>query len=283
VRRAREYREALLRDRALVTRDWYTGWRGGDARDARPAPVFLLGFPRSGTTLLDTMLMGHPLVQVLEERPLIARVERESGGLEKLPNLSADEIASLRNSYFDEAKRWLDLRDDTLLVDKFPLHLNKVPYIHRLFPDARFILALRHPLDVLLSCYITNFRLNNAMANFLDLETAAWVYDQSFGFWEQSKSIMGVKCHTVVYERMVENAGAELRPLFQYLDLDWTDDVLDHQNTATGRGVITTASYSQVTEPIYTRAKGRWSRYSTRLEPAIPTVQPWIERYGYQI
>ncbi len=282
VRRAREYREALARDRALVTPEWYAGWR----RDPLPAggrsPVFLLGFPRSGTTLLDTMLMGHPRVQVMEERPPIARVEREMGGLAALPALSSADIGRLRNLYFDEARRWIDRRDDALLVDKFPLHLNKVPIIHRLFPDARYVLALRHPLDVLLSCYVTNFRLNGAMANFLELQTAAWVYDQSFGFWEQCRQMMGLCCHTVVYERVVEDSRAELQPLCTYLGLDWSDELLDHQRTAARRGVITTASYAQVTEPLYTRARGRWEPYRRWLEPVLPVMRPWIERLGYQ-
>ena len=281
MRRAQEYREALARDRALVTAEWYAGWR----REPLPAgrtPVFLLGFPRSGTTLLDTMLMGHPRVQVLEERPTITRVEHELGNIGALSDLSAADIVRLREIYFGEARRWVDLREDSLLVDKFPLNLNKVPIIHRLFPEARFVLALRHPLDVLLSCYITNFRLNNAMVSFLDLGTAAWVYDQSFGFWEQSRQVFGTNCCSVSYERMVENTSAELRPLFDFLELEWVEDVLDHQRTASARGVITTASYSQVTEPIYKRAKGRWERYRPWLEPVLPMIQPWIERHGYQ-
>ncbi len=282
VRRAGEYRDALARDRALVTPEWYAGWRRDPLPAGRPSPVFLLGFPRSGTTLLDTMLMGHPQVQVMEERPPIACVEREIGGMAALPGLSASDIARLRDLYFEEARRWVPLRDDALLVDKFPLHLNKVPIIHRLFPDARFVLALRHPMDVLLSCYITNFRLNSAMANFLDLDTAAWVYDQSFGFWEQSRRILQVSSHTVVYERVVEDSSAELRTLCAWLGLDWHDDVLAHQRTASERGVITTASYSQVTEPLYTRARGRWERYREWLEPVLPAMRPWIERHGYQ-
>jgi tetratricopeptide (TPR) repeat protein len=281
-RRAREYREALARDRALVTPEWYAGWR----REPLPAgrtPVFLLGFPRSGTTLLDTMLMGHPAVQVLEERPPIAKVEQELGGIHALPALGAADILRLREVYFAEARRWIDLREDSLLVDKFPLHLNKVPIIHRLFPEARFVLALRHPLDVLLSCYITNFRLNSAMSNFLELQTAAWVYDQSFGFWEQSRRIMGVDSRTVVYERMVEDSARELQPLFAWLGLPWTEQVLDHQRTAAGRGVITTASYAQVTEPVYTRARGRWHKYRRHLESVIPAMQPWVEQHGYEL
>lgn len=283
LRRAREYREALVRDRALVTCDWYASWR----RDPLPcddsSPVFLLGFPRSGTTLLDTMLMGHPQMQVLEERPALARVEREIGGIEALPALSGTDIIFMRELYFEEAGRWITRRPGALLVDKLPLHLNKVPIIHRLFPDARFILALRHPLDVLLSCYITNFRLNSAMANFLDLETAAWLYDQSFGFWEQCRQLMGITSRAVVYERVVEDSDNELRALCAWLGLEWDAAVLDHQRSAARRGVITTASYAQVTEPLYTRARGRWERYRPWLEAVLPVVQPWIERYGYRV
>lgn len=282
LRRAGEYRIALARDRALLTPGWYGSWRKTPVPNDRPSPVFLLGFPRSGTTLLDTMLMGHPQVQVLEERPAITRVEREIGGMQALPDLSSGDITRLRETYLEEVRRWIPLRTDSLLVDKSPLHLNKAPIIHRLFPDARFILALRHPLDVLLSCYITNFRLNNAMANFLDLETAAWVYDQSFGFWAQSLQVMGIKSHTVTYERVVGNSEAELRALCAWLGLEWHEDVLDHQRTAAGRGMITTASYAQVIEPLYTRARGRWERYRRWLEPVLPVMQPWVERHGYQ-
>ncbi len=283
LRRASEYRTTLTRNRELVTAQWHASWRREAPPTGRAAPVFLVGFPRSGTTLLDTILMGHARVQVLEERPPVAVVERELGGIAALPTLSAADIAGFRDLYFKEAQRWIDLREDALLIDKSPLHLNRVPVIHRLFPEARFVLALRHPLDVLLSCYITNFRLNNAMSCFLELDSAAWLYDQSFGYWEQCRQMMNLDCHTVHYERMVENSNAELRPLFDWLGLEWADKVLDHQRTASGRGLITTASYAQVTEPLYTRAKGRWQRYRPWLEPVIPTLQPWIERHGYTI
>jgi hypothetical protein len=267
----------------MVTPEWHASWREDPPPAGRPSPVFLLGFPRSGTTLLDTLLMGHPQVQVLEERPPIAQVEKQMGGLASLPGLNTNDIARLRKLYFEEAGRWVDLREHTVLVDKFPLHLNKVPIIHRLFPDACFVLALRHPLDTLLSCYMTNFRLNSAMANFLDLDTAAWLYDQSFGFFEQCRQMMGVDCFPIMYERIVEDGGAALRPLFERLGLEWTDRVLDHRRTASGRGVITTASYAQVTEPMYTRARGRWERYREFLEPVLPVLQPWIERHGYRV
>ncbi len=283
LRRAEDYRTALLRDRATVTSSWYGSWRPLSPPAERASPVFLVGFPRSGTTLLDTMLMGHPHVQVLEERPPINKVEDAVGGIEGLADLDEEGLAALRELYFREAASCIDLQPDTLLIDKFPLHLNKVPVIHRLFPDARFILALRHPCDTVLSCFITNFRLNNAMANFTDLENSAHVYDMSFGFWEQSRAIMPIRVHEIAYERIVADSEAELRPLFDYLDLDWRGEVLDHRRTAMERGVISTASYAQVTEPIYDRAAGRWTRYRNQLAPVIPTLRPWVERFGYTL
>jgi tetratricopeptide (TPR) repeat protein len=282
-RRAEQYRAELDADRETVTQSWYDSWTPAFALQDRPTPTFLVGFPRSGTTLLDTLLMGHPDVAVLEERPLIGRVEAELGGWDRLAALTADEISELRSIFFREAENWIDLSPHSLIVDKYPLHLNKVPVIHRLFPDAKFILALRHPCDVVLSAYITNFRLNNAMSNFTDLEHTARVYDKSFGFWQHCRDLMPINVHEIEYERVVADMEAELRPLFAFLGLQWNDDVLDHQRTASDRGLISTASYSQVTEPIYDRASGRWTRYREQLSPVIPILQPWIERFGYSL
>jgi tetratricopeptide (TPR) repeat protein len=283
LKRGAAFREELRAERALVTPAWYAGWRTAAPPEERPAPVFLVGFPRSGTTLLDTMLMGHERVQVLEERPPLRRIELSIGGLDRLADLEPADIADLRRDYFREAGEFVDLRPDSLLVDKFPMHLNKVPLIHRLFPDARFILALRHPCDVVLSCFITSFRLNNAMVNFLDLKDAATTYDLTFGFWEQCRAIMPINVHTLVYEQLIEDKDAALRPLFDYLGLDWPEAAIDHQRTAAERGTIITASYSQVTEPIYRRAAGRWERYHEQMAEVLPILRPWAEKMGYKV
>jgi tetratricopeptide (TPR) repeat protein len=283
VLRAEEYRAEHTAHREVVTRAWAGSWTPAAPSSAGPTPAFLVGFPRSGTTLLDTMLMGHPRVVVLEERPPLSAVEKTVGGLERLASLDEKEIDALRSLYFEEAAKYATLAPDSLLIDKAPLHLNKVPLIYRLFPEAQFILALRHPCDVLLSCFMTNFRLNNAMANFLDLDTAAWVYDQTFSYWEQCRSLFPITVNTVTYEHMVANSSAELRPLFDALGLDWREEALDHLKTAATRGVISTASYSQVHEPLYGRASGRWTRYRDQLAPVLPVLKPWIDRFGYAL
>lgn len=281
--RAAEYRARLRSDCDTLSMSWYRTWQSVEPGDERQTPVFLLGFPRSGTTLLDTMLMGHPAVQVLEERPMLSHVEQALGDFEKLADLDAENIAQLRKLYFDKLEDEPGFRRDALLIDKNPLHINRVPLIHRLFPDARFILALRHPLDAVLSCYITNFRLNNAMASFTQLQSSAELYDLSFRLWEKSRSILPLRVRELHYERLVADRESELRSLFEYLELDWHGEVLNHTKTAAERGIISTASYAQVTEPIYQRAAGRWTRYRDQLQPIIPILKPWVETFGYTL
>lgn len=281
--RAGEYRAMAAHAASLLTRDWVASWSAPPPPAALPTPIFLLGFPRSGTTLLDTMLMGDPAVRVLEEEPFIAQAEIELGGIAAFPDLTAERIAAVRDTYFQRVAAVAGPLAGVQVVDKHPLHLNKVATIRRLFPDARFVLALRHPCDVLLSCFLTNFRINNAMANFLDLGDAATLYDLSFAHWARAREAFDLPVGTVVYERLVEDTTRELRPLFDWLGLAWPGDSFDHRDAARARGTVSTASYAQVTEPVYRRAAGRWHRYVGHLEPALPTLRPWVERFGYSL
>lgn len=281
--RAVQFRQNLERDRSIVTRKWYEGWTALRHVDERPSPAFLVGFPRSGTTLLDTMLMGHPDVEVMEEEPALHAARVRLSTIGSLATMDEADLNSLRDEYFRAAANHASLRPGTLLIDKHPLHMNNVPLVHRLFPDAKFILALRHPCDVLLSCFMTSFRQNNAMVNFLDLENGASFYDLTFSYWEQTTSIFPVPIHVVRYEDMVKNQEATLRPLAEFLGLSWRAEMLDHERTARNRGLITTASFAQVVQPIYQRATGRWERYRHQLAPVLLTLRPWIERYGYSL
>ncbi|ODU21098.1 MAG: hypothetical protein ABS87_07820 [Sphingomonas sp. SCN 67-18] len=283
--RAATLRDRLSADLSLMTRDWAASWPAVPAAEDRADPVFLIGFPRSGTTLLDTILMGHPGTLVLEEQPPLNHVDKRIGGTAALPALDAAGVADARAHYFEEIARVAPAPfDETkMLVDKSPLFLSKAVLIQRLFPNARFILALRHPCDVLLSCFMSNFRLNDAMSNFLRLEDAAAFYDLTFQHWERARALFPLNVHTIVYERLIEDVEAEVRPLFDFLGLDWHDAALDHRATAKARGLITTASYAQVVEPIYKRAAGRWERYRRHLEPILPTLQPWVEKFGYSL
>jgi tetratricopeptide (TPR) repeat protein len=279
--RAAAYRDQLAAEIDLLTPEWARSWRGPETRVTDPGPVFIVGFPRSGTTLLDTMLMGHPGTRVMEEEPPMNLVEAAIGGMSELPRLDGRAIADARLRYYDEAANICGELGDRLLIDKSPLFLAKVPLIHRLFPNARFILVLRHPCDCVLSCFMSNFRLNDAMSNFLRLEDAARLYDLAFTHWRRSIALMPVRVRTIAYERLIADPETELRRLLAWLGLGWRDGVIDHRRTASLRGFIKTASYSQVTEPLYSRSAGRWLHYREEMRPVLPVLAPWAQHWGY--
>ena len=279
---AASYRETIEHDRAVATSGWFASWRSSAPPDQTASPIFLCGFPRSGTTLLDTLLMGHPEVRIIEEKPVLFEIERELGDMARIAELSADDLKRLRREYFTLAARHVSLSPGIRLVDKHPLHINRAPLIHRLFPDAKFILALRHPLDVVLSCFMSSFSLNGAMANFVSLTDAARLYDLSFRYWTEMRRLLPLQVHDVRYEQLVVDPAKEMRSLLCYLDLEWHDGALDHRHSASLRGRIPTASYSQVCEPLYTRASGRWRRYQEELTSVIPVLAPWVAQLGYE-
>jgi tetratricopeptide (TPR) repeat protein len=281
--RGRAFRAEVRAHTEKTTRSWIDTWVPVPDDPGVRAPVFLVGFPRSGTTLLDTILMGHPDVVVLEEHPVLLRLEKELGGFDAIPALDEDAVRKFQARYFEIASEYVDLAPDALLVDKSPMLLSRAVTIHRLFPRARFILALRHPADVILSCFFSNFRLNSAMTSFLRLDTAAELYDLSFRYWENARALLPLDVHSIVYEELVEDPPAILRPLVEWLGLEWDSNMLDHTKTAAKRGVISTASYAQVTEPIYRGSVGRWRAYRKHLEPILPVLQPWIEKFGYTL
>jgi tetratricopeptide (TPR) repeat protein len=280
--RAATYRTVIRNQRETISAGWLKGWQEDTSQDGRPSPAFLVGFPRSGTTLLDTMLMGHPQVEVLEEEPTLLKASKILP-FDALQGATGKQIKDARDEYFKVAAGRTPLAPGKLLIDKNPLSMNAMPTIRRLFPDARIILALRHPCDVVFSCYATNFKLNDGMSNFLRLDTAAELYDLSFSYFEKAQGIVGLPVHKVVYENVVGDRESELRSLLDFLGLDWDDDVLDHESTALSRGRIKTASYAQVAQPIYSQAAGRWTNFRKHLEPILPVVEPWVTRFGYSL
>jgi tetratricopeptide (TPR) repeat protein len=281
--RARIYSEMVAQSSDLISPAWFESWTPSAAPDWRKAPIFIGSFPRSGTTLLDTMLMSDERVIVLEEQPYIPQMQADAGGLESLAKMSQAELLAARETYWAHVAKHGQLGADSVVIDKQPLHTNNVPAIVRLFPEARFIFAMRHPCDVLLSCFLTNFRTNHAMANFLDLEDGARLYEATMTHWEKARKVFDLQVQTVVYERLVLDTPRELRPLFAWLGLEWPGDDLDHREAARARGVVHTASYAQVTEPIYSRAMGRWHNYAAHLAPVLERLRPWVDKFGYSL
>ena len=258
-------------------------WSAQPRFSTPPSPIFIAGFPRSGTTLTDTLLMGIPNAHVMEELPLMRAVEVKQAALGPLGSLREDDLLALRRSYFEELADQTIAQPESLIVDKHPLHMARMGLVHRLFPDAKVIFVQRHPCDVLLSCFFSNFQPNRAMLHFQTLAGAAALYDAAFTAWFRALEALPLNVHVLRYESMIADLEGEMRRMMTFLDLPWTDAVLDNQANAAKRGQIKTASYAQVIEPIYTRSLGRWHAYRRHLEPVLPVMKPWIERLGYTL
>lgn len=257
-----------------------------DGQLARRPPVFLVGFPRSGTTLLDQMLDAHPDVQVFEEFPVLLPVRdavaaRPGGYPHALADLDAAAIADLRQLYWRGLETLGGDLDRKLIVNKLPLNIIHAGLIHRVFPEARFILALRHPADAVLSCFMQDFQLNPSMANTLTVSDTARLYDRVMGLWQAYEEVLPLTVHRVKYEELIADREVALRAALDFLALDWDDAVLDHVAHAKRRKSIMTPSYTEVTQPITTRPVGRWHRYAAYLEPVMPVLAPHTAYFGY--
>ncbi|WP_454886490.1 tetratricopeptide repeat-containing sulfotransferase family protein [Sphingomonas oryzagri] len=281
-RAAKEHRDIVAGLAAITTPAWYAGWTSARPSPGRPAPAFIFGFPRSGTTLLDTVLMGHPGVCVLEEELMLQKTWIQMGSAASLADLDQAGIDALRARYFAEADAQAPDAGDRLIIDKLPLGAINTALVHRIFPDARIVFVARHPCDVVLSCFMTRFAARG-MTNFLDLEDTARFYAQVVGYWHQCREVFPLAVHDLRYERMIEDVEGTMRPLSAFLGLGWDPRLLDHVATAKSRSYIATPSYAQVAEPLYTRARGRWERYRAHMAPVLPILAPLVERMGYAI
>jgi tetratricopeptide (TPR) repeat protein len=280
VEKGATYSRRILGLADTVTADW-VGRLRPLAPSARRSPVFLVGFPRSGTTLLDTFLMGHPGTEVLEEFHMLGAAETVLGNVAHLPDRSPAQLEQARGAYFAELDRHLDPGFSGLVIDKLPLNMLGLPVIHSLFPDARIIFAQRHPCDCVLSGFMQSFALNDAMACFLTIEGAAGLYDAAMRMFSASRDALPLPAHTIAYETLIDDPERTLQPLIEFLGLDWRPELLDHRSTAKARGAIITPSYDQVVQPLSKSPSGRWRRYREQLAPVLPVLLPWAERLGY--
>jgi len=275
--------------RQAFTPEWLSTWSAPFETTGKSplTPIFLVGFPRSGTTLLDQILSSHPDLQVIEEQAMIANIQRKlastpEGYLSVIATLEPSRIQELRQQYLDDAAHHLEPGRSGAFIDKLPLNIVHLGLIVRLFPEARIILALRHPCDACLSCFMQSFGPNNAMANFHSLEDAARLYAEVMGLWRDYTRLLPLHYHQVKYEDVVDNFEEEIRKLLSFLGLEWDPRVLEYNRHARMRGRINTPSYDQVTEKIYTRARYRWQRYEEQFRPVMPILAPFIDYFDYR-
>lgn len=283
--RGGEYRAQHAAEARAFTAEWVADWAPLPQPEPLPfRPAFLVGFPRSGTTLLEQILDAHPQVVGLEEQGFLedALNELPSGYPIGLARLTVAERSALRARYAAAVLGRAPKAVGKVLVDKHPLKLARAGAIQRVIPEARFILALRHPYDVVLSCFMQEFGFNSAMANFFTLEDAAALYDETMALWERHRAQQPLAVVTVRYESLVEDLAGQVRPVLEHLGVGWDARVEDFAAHAISRGRIRTPSYSQVSQGMYTQARGRHHDHAARFSPQVRALlDPWVEHWGY--
>jgi len=254
---------------------------------ASDCPIFLVGFPRSGTTLLDQILDSHPDFQVVEESAALEIVISRINALPEgypvaLDHISEDTLTELRREYFRNLSGFAGQNTTaTQMIDKYPLHIMHLGLIYRLFPQAKIILAIRHPYDVCLSNFMQLFKINDAMANFLNIYDTSFCYNQVMGLALRYLDTLPLRVHRIRYEDLVDDFTTTASELLSFLGADWDEKVTRYYEHAQSRGMIATPSYHQVTEPIYQRAKFRFKHYATVFADCHDLLQPYITRFDY--
>lgn len=262
--------ESVQKLKSRFSPDWVASWQPLKKASATN-PLFLLSFPRSGTTLLNRMLSMHSQLQAVEEvdaiNHLASVVESRLGGYpDALATLDDATAARLRDVYFQVFRdvAGVEVSPAVKLVDKMPINTVDVGLIHRLFPEARIIFLQRDPADVCLSCFMQPFQPNALNAQFLSLEDTARCYQAVMQLWGHYREVLPLLTHTLSYESLVQQPESTLRELCDFLSLDFEPGMLDYRTQATN---VKTASYQQVADGLYTTALGRAQRYAKHLEP----------------
>lgn len=261
-------------------------WRDSRAEGEPLSPLFVVAFPRSGTTLLEQCLDAHPGLCAMDEQPFLQKaIEdlQEQGAVypERMADLSPAQLQAVRQRYFERVASRVQLQPGQRLVDKNPLNLLRLPAIKRLFPDATVLLVQRHPCDVLLSCYMQPFRAPEFARLCRSLDTLAVAYAKAFRFFYEQQMLLDSHVIELRYETLTQGLEADTRRICEAVGLPWHAGMLDPAAHALKKGYISTPSYHQVVQPLNRKAVDRWRRYERYFEPVLPLLQPMMQRWGY--
>ena len=271
---------------ARVDRAKYQLWPQLPAPSTQESPVFIVGFPRSGTTLLEQILDAHPQLRSMDERAFLQNVvDRMSDFACRYPDdlgaLSSAQCDDLRQLYINLASAVAPRAIGQRIVDKNPLNLLRLPLIYRLFPNARIILALRHPCDVILSCYMQTFRSPAYAVLCSSLERLVQGYVIAMQFWLDQTAVFKPTVMELRYEDLLTDFSGHVDRIGDFIGLHDTGQMLSYHEHALRKGYIATPSYSQVIEPPHKRAVNRWHPYRKFFEPFLPQLKTIMDHWGY--
>jgi tetratricopeptide (TPR) repeat protein len=254
-------------------------------------PLFIVGFPRSGTTMVEQTLTAHPAVSAGDELPMMSELSWQIPQMLGSPLAYPEALSELwlgdrrhglevlRDFYFHGARqRGVIQPGKAWFTDKMPLNETHLGLIHLLFPDSPVLHLLRHPLDVVLSVY-SNL-LTHGFCCAYALDTAARHYLRVADLIAHYRAQLGLRYLPVRYEDVVADQEAQVRRMLAFVGLLFDPRCLSfHENRRYAR----TASYAQVTEKLYDRSRYRYRHYLKHLEPVVPMLEPVIARLGYTV
>ncbi len=271
-----------MRDRLLAIENAVAGlnpaaWSVSDTPAPAACHIFLLGYPRSGTTLVEQALASLPDVVTLEEAPTLddAQAFLTGDGVAHLSTLTDAEVDDLRAAYW---RRVADLGMDAAgktFVDMDPSKSMGLPAIARLFPDAKIIVMRRDPRDVIWSCFRRAFVYSAMTLEFSSLDRAAQHYDAVMRLTRTSLETLPINHHLLVYEDLVRDFDATTRALCGFVGIAWSADMRDFGATARA-GRVRTASAEQVRQSLFD-GSGQWRNYAHKLSAVLPILEPWTE------
>jgi hypothetical protein len=254
-----------------------------DAAAVAKTHVFLLGFPRSGTTMLGQALAGHPDVETLDEKPTLSDAASvftfPPDGLERL--LAADQatLEPLREAYWSRVREGGAAPQGKVFIDKLPMNTLGLPLIRILFPQAKVIFLRRDPRDVVLSCLRRQFVVDATTIELTSPPSAARLYDRVMRLMEVARERLGLTLHEQSYEALVSDFEPQMRALCAFLGIDFAPGMADFAGRA---GLVATPSAAQIARGLNTEGVGVWRRYREPLAPIMGVLSPWVARFGYE-
>jgi tetratricopeptide (TPR) repeat protein len=246
--------------------------------------VFLLGFPRSGTTLLEQVLASHPDVTAMEERTCLVDSAAAFFGanvdLDRLAALSDAELEPWRQTYWRHVAEAGITPSSPVFIDKLPLNSVFLPLIAKLFPAAKIILALRDPRDVVLSCFRRRFAMNPGMYEFTTLATTAAYYVAVMRLIAVYRGKLALSVIESRHESLVADFETETCRLCDFLGLSWRSEMRSFAARA-GSQNIDTPSSAQVARGLSDAGVAQWRRYEAELKLVLPVLAPFVRQFGY--